>query len=417
MFNKKKSNKKNRPAANSRNKLPGQQPANRQPNAAGRQAPPPSRNGRPPVKQPVRPQEGNIPKNAPPKQVRNLSKNISKKPVSSGQPKPRVPTTPANAPGRNVPGSASGAVRKPAPKKAPKSVKKSEKTVRKTAPKPVKKVPTRTKGSISTAQSRKKYHGGNYILYYMLGGMLLIIVLAVLANTVLFRLNTITVSGNARYTSEEVSKCSMIEMGKNLLHINTRQAEENILSALTYLDAVKVKKSFPTGINISVTEADKRFYIRQGNITAAVSFGGRVIEHSPPNGMPVFSGYEPESVDVGAWLKSVTNGKNNIPDVILNAIDRASLENVDEIEMEDRFSIKMLIDGGRVILELGTIAQMESKLIVANKLIREEISPSERGTVLVSNPEQATFIPEKVSDMDEPDNPDNSDSSNTSLSE
>ena len=227
------------------------------------------------------------------------------------------------------------------------------------------------------------------------------IVLVILANTVLFRLNTISVSGNTRYTSEEIAERSRIEMGKNLLHINARQAEENIVSSLAYIDEAKVKKSFPTGINITVTEAEKWFYIRQGSTTAAVSYAGKIIEHSYPNGFTVFSGYEPESADIGAWLKSVTDGKTNMPGIILNAIEKASLEDVDEVELEDRFSIKMLIDGGRVILELGTIAQMESKLLVANKLIREEISPSERGTVLVSNPEQATFIPENIHDMDD----------------
>ena len=123
--------------------------------------------------------------------------------------------------------------------------------------------------------------------------------------------------------------------------------------------------------------------------------------------MTVISGYEPESVDIGMWLKSTIDGKTNMPGIILNAIEKASLENVGEVDLEDRFSIKMHIDSGRIILELGTIAEMESKLMVANYLIRNEISPSERVTVLLNNPEQPTVIPKDAHDDEIPaDDPD-----------
>lgn len=263
----------------------------------------------------------------------------------------------------------------------------------------------------SSARNRHKYHGGNYILYYMLAGVVVITVLVILANTVLFRCKNITVSGNFRYTAEEIAEQSRIELGKNLIHINARQAEENIVSSLAYIDAAKVKKSFPTGINITVTEAEKWFCIRQGNTTAAVSHGGKIVEHIAANGLTVFTGYEPESIDIGGWLRSKTEGKTNIPEIILGAIEKASLENVDEVELEDRFSIKMSIDDGRVILELGTISDMESKLIVANELIRNHIGATERVTVLLSNPEQPTVIPESIPEPEQPSNSDDSDSS------
>lgn len=381
------------------------------PSAAGRQQAAPSAQNK---RQPVKPN----PKQPP--------KNVPVKPASPGQPgvRPSVPpanktpmprntaqnglrTSSANTPAPTT-NARPGNVPKPAPGSAPKAVKKpASNAAKKPAKKPAEKAPKRTKSSV---RSKSTYHGGNYILYYMLAGVVAIIVLTILANTVLFRCNTISVSGNSRYSSEEIAERSKIEMGKNLLHINVRQAEENIVSSLAYIDAVKVKKSFPTSIDITVTEAEKWFCIRQGNTTAAVSYGGRIIEHSSPNGLTVITGYEPESVDIGAWLKSKTEGKNNIPEIILSAIEKASLENVDEVDLDDRFSIKMHIDGGRVNLELGTIADMESKLLVANELIRNKIAPSERGTVLLRNHEQATFIPEKAADEDElPDNPDDSD--------
>ncbi len=310
----------------------------------------------------------------------------------------------ANAPRKN----AAPQQKRPSPKNPPKTPPKStlkapqKKAVPSNQAKKKRPAPPVTKGSAElrkdpraaraqgSVRKRHKYHGGNYILYYMLAGVVVITVLVILANTVLFRCKNIVVSGNARYTAEEIAECSGIFVGKNLLHINTRQAEENIVSSLAYVDSAQVSKSFPTGINITVTEAEKRFCIKQGSITAAVSYAGKIVEHCAPNGLTVVTGYEPESVDIGSWLKSKTEGKTDIPSVILNAVESAALEKVDEVDLSDRFSIKMYIDSGRVILELGAVSDMVSKLTVANELIRNQLSSTERVTILLNNPTMAT---------------------------
>ncbi len=339
----------------------------------------------------------------------------------------------ANAPHKNAPAQKKRPSAKVSPKKTP--PKGAAKAPQKKAapsgqPRNNRPAPPAAKGSTvprkdpraarpqNTVRKRHKYHGGNYILYYMLAGVVVITILAILANTVLFRCRNIVVSGNVRYTAEEIVECSGIAVGKNLLHIKTRQAEESIVSALAYIDSAEVSKSFPTGINITVTEAEKRFCVRQGSITAAVSYAGKIVEHCSADGLTVVTGYDPESVEVGAWLKSKTEGKTDIPSVILDAVGKASLEKVDEVDLTDRFSIKMYIDSGRVTLELGTVSDMESKLKVADELIRNQLSSTERVTILLTNPTMATVsrndIPEPGTSSDVPDDPDTSDSSDNS---
>lgn len=227
----------------------------------------------------------------------------------------------------------------------------------------------------------------------MLAGAVIITVLAILANTVLFKCNTIVVSGNLRYSAEEIVKQSGIKPGQNLLHINARKAEENIVAGLPYADSAEVKKNFPSGLSITVTEAEKWFCIKEGGMTAAISYAGKIVEQGSAGDLPVVIGYEPKSIEVGTWLSSETEGKTDIPFVIFKAVEAASLENVEEIDITDRFSIKMRIDGGRVLMELGTVSDMESKMNVANELIRNRIGSSENVTILLSNPLQPTVRP------------------------
>lgn len=343
-----------------------------------------------------------------PGNMRNTA-NTARKNAPPQQKRPAPKTPPKNAP-KTPPKSAPKAPQKKAPSGQPRKnrpmppVKKGSADLRKDP---------RAARPQSTVRKRHKYHGGNYILYYMLAGVVVITILVILANTVLFRCKDIVVTGNARYSAEQIAECSGIVVGKNLLHIKTHQAEENIVAALAYIDSAEVSKSFPNGINITVTEAEKRFCVKQGNITAAVSYAGKIVEQCAPNGLTVVTGYDPVSVEVGSRLRSKTEGKTDIPAVILDAVGKAALQKVDEVDLTDRFSIKMYIDSGRVTLELGTASDMESKLKVANELISNHLSSTERVTILLTNPTMATVdrndVPEPGTSSDVPTDPDNSD--------
>lgn len=295
--------------------------------------------------------------------------------------------------------------------------------------KPSKPIDKRTQKAVAhamrnkqTAVKRHRYHGGNYILYYILVGLIIITVLVILANTVLFRCKTISVSGNALYSSEQVVTYSGLELGKNLLHINSSNAAQTIVSTLAYVDKATVKKKFPTGIEISVVESERWFGVRQGSITAAVSRGGKIVEHGSFEGLPLVIGMEPESVEVGTWLRSTVEGKNDIPGTIFSAVESASLENVCEADITDRFSIKMKLDNGRITLELGTVSDMESKLKLAKRFIDNEVGPADSVTIIIRNPTVVTMRnntsssdnPEKPEDPDIPEGSDDPESSGNS---
>ena len=62
------------------------------------------------------------------------------------------------------------------------------------------------------------------------------------------------------------------------------------------------------------------------------------------------------------------------------------MSKITEIDLTDRFDIKILYDG-RITLEIGNITDIESKLTVGAAIIKEEISPTEEVTILLTNPE------------------------------
>ena len=233
---------------------------------------------------------------------------------------------------------------------------------------------------------KRRRRVGNYILYYLMAGVVIIVVFVVLANTLLFNCSSIESEGFERYTAEEIVAASGIKTGENLLHIDADKAEENIISSLAYIDMAKVTKKYPTRIIITVTEAEKWFCVYQDGVTAAVSRNGKILEHSAADGLVTVRGFEAESIEVGVRLKSVIDVKNNAPAEIMTAAEKAGLTKITEIDLTDRFDIKILYDN-RITLEIGNITDIESKLTVGAAIIKEEISPTEEVTILLTNPE------------------------------
>ena len=266
---------------------------------------------------------------------------------------------------------------------------------------PVRNVQNNNTRTVGRREKRRNYRVGNYALYYVLIIIVIVIVFIILANTVLFKCTRINVSGNVKYTSDEIIEKSGLQIGENLLKINVTDARDNIVASLAYIDDAEVKKSFPTNINITVTEAEKAYCISEGGVTAAISRKGKILEHCEAGDLPIVKGFEPESLETGRWLKSKTEGKTELPESIFKAADKTSLKNITEIDITDKFSIKVVVEN-RVILNLGSADEIESKFLVAVELINNQLGKDEYVTILLSNPEKVPVQNNSVPQQSKP---------------
>lgn len=241
----------------------------------------------------------------------------------------------------------------------------------------------------------RRFRGGNYILYYLLAAVVVIVVLVILANTVLFKCSRIDVLGNVRYNPEEIIAVCGISEGDNLLRIDISDAERKIADSLAYVDKASVRKSYPTRVEITVTEAEKWYCVEQSGVTAAVSRGGKIVEQCAAGDLPVVRGMDAESLKTGAWLKSKTDGKTEIPAELLNAAEKSGLTNVTSVDVTDKFSVKVVVDN-RITLEIGSPTDAEAKFIIAKSIIDRDIGETDNITMLLSNPDKVAVRNNKV---------------------
>jgi len=81
-----------------------------------------------------------------------------------------------------------------------------------------------------------------------------VVVALTVGATVFFRVETIAVSGNRRYTEEDIIAASGIQMGDNLYALNKVRIGRNIRTLLPYVGELSINRSLPSTIVIRVTE-------------------------------------------------------------------------------------------------------------------------------------------------------------------
>ena len=101
--------------------------------------------------------------------------------------------------------------------------------------------------------NHKRRRGSLSFLYKLLAFVLICTAIS-LALTLFFRIRSIEVSGNDRYTRQEIIDAAGVSEGDNMFLMNKYSAAERIRKALPYIETVQFRRDMPDGLRIIVTE-------------------------------------------------------------------------------------------------------------------------------------------------------------------
>lgn len=110
-------------------------------------------------------------------------------------------------------------------------------------------------------KKRKKKNKLRKILIYILLVLVVVSVGVVLSLTAFFHITDITVTGNEKYTTEEIIAQCPIDVGENLFLADTQSAKERLEKKLPYIYNAQVERKLPYTIEIKITEAQSSYYI------------------------------------------------------------------------------------------------------------------------------------------------------------
>ena len=103
-------------------------------------------------------------------------------------------------------------------------------------------------------RSRPRKRRGRFGGLYKVLSILLVAAAVIVACVVFFRVNTIEVVGNVRYTAEEIIEASGIKTGDNLIALAGGRVSAAIRAQLPYVEGVALQRAYPDALVIRVTE-------------------------------------------------------------------------------------------------------------------------------------------------------------------
>ena len=117
--------------------------------------------------------------------------------------------------------------------------------------------------------------------------------------TVFFQVEQVEVSGNARYTQEEIVACTGIRPGDNLFRMNKFAIQDHVLEEMPYLESILIRRKLPNTITVTVEEwgAVAQIMPNEGwvapevkegeeapaaaDVSWLISVGGKLLEQAP----------------------------------------------------------------------------------------------------------------------------------------
>ena len=232
---------------------------------------------------------------------------------------------------------------------------------------------------------------------------LVLILAAMIAGCIVFfRVNNVAVSGQSKYSADEIIAVTGVQQGDNLLLLPRTKMAQKLRGELPYISQVNIRWSLPDTLLITVTECVPAAVIQGGEGWWVIDATGKILEQiAAPTTQPGLI----EVTGVTALLPTVGTklalGEENtarqtaLHDLLTALQGQEMVDKVTDIDLSAAARLTFLYDG-RIRVELPLVDDFDTKLW-GLKLAMEHIQDNESGTLDLSRDvgERWPFQPDK----------------------
>ncbi|SBV95970.1 POTRA domain protein, FtsQ-type [uncultured Eubacteriales bacterium] len=246
---------------------------------------------------------------------------------------------------------------------------------------------------------RGRHRGrGRFGFLYVVLSAAAVLAAIVLGSAVFFRVETVQVTGQSRYTAEQIIEAAEVEQGDNLFALDRVKASKQIISRLPYVDSVSITRRLPDGLNIAVTECTGAAAIEGEGVWWILNAGGKFVERTDAAGvagLPPITGLTPVAPMVGSRLEVPEEQTIKLESLmaLLQAINKYGMTaqvqsydltavNVIEAGYAGRFTLKMPMSG----------ADYDYLMNAADRAVKEKLDESTSGVMDLSRLESEGIL-------------------------
>lgn len=236
------------------------------------------------------------------------------------------------------------------------------------------------------AETRKRRRRRALVLFYFFIFVTVVAAAAALSLTVLFKIDTVQVNGNSRYSSQDITRASGIRTGDNLFLANTGAAGRRIQEKFPYLGTVTVSRRFPARIVITVTDVTVGGTLEYKGRYAVISTAGKVLELADkmPKNCTQIKGVKLTQAEVGKNLTYADPSQQSVLQSLTASLSANGMTGVTAIDLTKTYRILVVYDN-RITLNLGLASDMDKKFRFAKSILDSgKIKSSEKGVLDLS---------------------------------
>lgn len=223
---------------------------------------------------------------------------------------------------------------------------------------------------------------------------------AILALTVFFKVNTISVEGAMRYSAEEIVANLDVKVGDNLYLWNKVRVSDTLMERLPYLESVQIRRRLPDTLVVTVTEGSPVVAVRTEGGYRYLSKYGKVLEQNAQSGdLPTVSGVSLAQVPPGLMIATGEDAHADALLEILQTLDAADmLDELRFINLHDLTDVRIGYEG-RFDIRIGTLDELTYRLRFAKTVIEEELVASDVGRLYWDAQDRLHFVPDTAENV------------------
>lgn len=247
-----------------------------------------------------------------------------------------------------------------------------------------------------TRRNRRRRRG-RFSFLLKLFGFLVAVAAMVAAITLFFRMDHIVVSGNERYSEEEVIAASGLATGGNLYFLNKFDVKEAIFAQLPYVEEVRINRKLPDTLLIELRECKACAGVSDGAGVWLISDQGKLLEETaaPPEGCPLVTGaalIEPTASKKMDFGDAAAFRAGVVLTLLRAADERRMRENIGSIDISDETALNFTYLG-RFAVRFPWTADVGYKLESLVTVV-DYLEGNETGRIDLMTEGKASFIPE-----------------------
>lgn len=213
-----------------------------------------------------------------------------------------------------------------------------------------------------------------YLILSRIFTLVVIMATGLVAMTLFFKVDSITVEGRSRYTHSQLLETAAIEQGDNLFLMPTRMIRKRLMDAYPYLDIVRIQRKPPNKVVLQVEDAQPAAAVGSGTTYYYMDAGGKLLEEvamEQLGGVPVVTGVTIERGEVGKRLNMRRDDKLRQLTVLLTALEEQGLMGkVDFINLSDMANVRIGYNK-HMYIRFGTMDELDKKMRFAKKFVDE----------------------------------------------